>query len=90
MANAVRSFRCSRLDCAVMLLLLPKLSPTKFMSFVPPSCATFGTAGRSESTTYAITRAIAMIDLAPQRDPDSVLMTRLAGATKQCILELEE
>ena len=31
-----------------------------------------------------------MIDLAPQRDPDSVLMIKLADATKQCILELEE
>ena len=68
----------------------PKLSPNKFISFVRPTSATFSTIGKSESTTYASTRAIAMIDLAPQRDPDSVLMIKLAGATKQCILELEE
>ena len=40
----------------------------------------FGTAGRSESTTYLTTRAIAMIHDAPQRDPDSVLMTILVHA----------
>ena len=73
-----------------MLLLWPKVSANKFMSFVPPTCATFGTTGKSESTTYASTRAIAMIDLAPQRDLDSVLIIKIAGATKQCILEVEE
>ena len=40
----------------------------------------FGTAGRSESTTYLTTRDIAMIHVAPQRDPDSVLMTILVHA----------
>ena len=40
----------------------------------------FGTAGRSERTTYLTTRAIAMIHDAPQRDPDPVLMTILVHA----------
>ena len=68
----------------------PNLSGNKFISFVRPTSATFSTIGKSESTTYASTRAIAMIDLAPQRDLDSVLIIKIAGATKQCILELEE
>ena len=44
------------------------------------SAAMFGTAGRSERTTYLTTRATAMIHDAPQRDPDPVLMTILVHA----------
>ena len=52
------------------------------------SAAMFGTAGRSESTAYLTTRGIAMIHVAPQRDPDSVLMTILVHALYEVMQSL--